>query len=162
MVILVCQISLIIRSAWNTITCSTITIKKHTGSKRLQKISLTNEQKAKFQLCMRVCFWITGGLVCHLKGHKNSDLRSMSIIPNMQKLHFPKTLFQVELFYEIYWLNWLRLYAIPETVGCFISSSWQTYRFVYQFLNFLTLQGQQNWEELNRAPEIDNSDIKSI
>ena len=111
-VILVCQISLIIRSAWNTITCSTITINQHTGSKRLQKISLTNEQKAKFQLCMRVCFWITGGLVCHLKGHKNSDLRSMSIIPNMQKLHFPKTLFQVELFYEIYWLNWLRL--LPE------------------------------------------------
>ena len=50
--------------------------------------------------------------------------------------------------------------VIPETVGCFISSSWQTYRFVYQFLNFLALQGQQNWEELTRAPKIANSDIK--
>ena len=50
--------------------------------------------------------------------------------------------------------------VIPETVVCFIFSSWQTYQFVYQFLNFLTLQGQQNWEELNRAPEIASSDIK--
>ena len=65
-------------------------------------------------------------------------------------------------FYEIYWLNWLKLWFLnqTETVGCFISSSWQTYRFVYQFLNFLALQGQQIWEELNRAPNIANSDIK--
>ena len=65
---------------------------------------------------------------------------------------------KVNFFYEIYWLNWLRLYAIPETVGCFISSSWQTCWFVYQFLNFLT--SQQNWEELNRAPKMANPDMK--